>query len=228
MSRLTAWYRTTVGKKIAMAVTGVLLVLYVVIHMLENLRLYQGPEHLNAYAEFLREAGAPVLGPGEFLWAARIVLLAAVVIHILAAIQLARTSRRARPVGYRNPPHDEFSYASRTMRWGGVIILLFVVYHVLHFTTGTVHPDYAPGDVYRNVIVGFRQPYVSAAYMLAMVALGLHLYHGVWSMTQTLGANHPRIDRFRRPAAGVVAGAVVLGNLSFPVAVMAGWVGLPG
>lgn len=211
-----------------MAVTGVVLVLYVVIHMLENLRLYQGPEPLNAYAEFLREAGSPVFGPGELLWFARLVLLTAAVVHIVAAIQLARMSRRARPVGYRNPPHDEFSYASRTMRWGGVVILLFVVYHVFHLTVGNVHSDYVPGDVYRNVVVGFRSWPVSAAYMAAMVALGLHLYHGIWSMTQTLGLDHPRIDRLRRPVAGVIAGAVMIGNLSFPIAVMAGWVGLAG
>lgn len=211
-----------------MALTGVLLVLYVIVHMLENLRLYQGPEHINAYAEFLREAGAPVLGPGELLWFARLVLLTAVVIHIVAAVQLARMSRAARPVGYAITPHDELGYASRTMRWGGVIILLFVVYHVLHLTIGNVHPDYVPGDVYRNVVVGFRQWPVSAAYMLAMIALGLHLYHGIWSMTQTLGVNHPRIDRLRRPVAGVIAGAVLIGNLSFPIAVLAGWVVLPG
>ena len=228
MTRLTAWYGTSVGKKIAMALTGILLVLYVVVHMLENLRLYQGPEHLNAYAEFLRDAGAPVLGPGELLWFARLVLLTAVVIHVVAAIQLARMSRRARPVGYRNPPHDELSYASRTMRWGGVVIFLFVVYHVLHLTLGSVHPDYVPGDVYRNVVVGFRSWPVSVAYMLAMVALGLHLYHGIWSMTQTLGVDHPRVDRLRRPVAAVIAGAVMIGNLSFPVAVLAGWVGLSG
>ncbi len=228
MSRLTRWYATSVGKKIAMAATGVLLVLYVVVHMLANLKLYQGPEQINAYAEFLREAGAPVLARGQFLWLARAVLLAAVLVHVVAAIQLARRSRAARPVGYRTPPHDELSYASRTMRWGGVIIALFVVYHILHLTTGDVHPDYVPGEVYHNVVAGFRSWPASLAYMLAMLALGLHLYHGIWSMTQTLGINHPRVDRFRRPVAAMVAGAVMLGNLSFPIAVLAGWVTLPG
>ena len=228
MKRVVRLYGTSVGKKIAMASTGVVLILFVIVHMIGNLKVYQGPERLNAYAEFLREAGAPALGRGEVLWIARFVLLACVLIHITAAIQLARRSRAARPVGYERVPHEELTYASRTMRWGGIIIFLFVVYHLLHFTTGTVHPDFVPGDVYHNMVVGFQSWPASVAYMLAMLALGLHLYHGIWSMTQTLGVNHPRWNRLRRPIAAVIAGAVVLGNLSFPVSVLAGWVTLAG
>ena len=156
------------------------------------------------------------------------VLLAAVIVHIVAAVQLARRSRAARPVGYRNTPHEELSYASRTMRWGGVIIVLFVIYHLMHLTFGTAHPDFVPGDVYHNLVVGFQQWPVSVAYMVAVLAIGLHLYHGVWSMMQTLGINHPRFNALRRPIAGVIAAAVVLGNLSFPIAVLAGWVTLAG
>jgi len=228
MKRVVGLYGTSVGKKIAMASTGIVLVLFVIVHMIGNLKLYQGPERLNAYAEFLREAGGPALGRGEVLWIARIVLLAAVLIHVTAAIQLARQSRAARPVGYRRTPHEELTYASRTMRWGGIIIFLFVVYHLLHFTTGTLHPDFIAGDVYHNMVVGFQSWPTSVAYMLAMLALGFHLYHGIWSMTQTLGVNHPRCDRLRRPIALLIAGAVVLGNLSFPISVLAGWVTLAG
>ncbi len=228
MNRVQSVWRSTVGKKVAMASTGILLVLYVVGHMIGNLKLYQGPEKINAYAEFLREVGAPALGRGEFLWIARVVLLAAVIVHIVAAVQLARRSRAARPVGYRNTPHEELSYASRTMRWGGVIIVLFVIYHLMHLTFGTAHPDFVPGDVYHNLVVGFQQWPVSVAYMVAVLAIGLHLYHGVWSMMQTLGINHPRFNALRRPIAGVIAAAVVLGNLSFPIAVLAGWVTLAG
>lgn len=228
MGRLLDFYRTTVGKKVAMAATGILLILYVVAHMAGNLKVYQGPQKFNAYAEFLRDAGGPVLGRGQLLWAARIVLLAAVLIHIAAAIQLARRSRAARPVGYRNPPHDEFSYASRTMRWGGVILFLFVVYHLMHLTWGNAHPDFVPGNVYHNFVVGFQSWPVAAVYAAAMVALGFHLYHGTWSMMQTLGANHPTYERLRRPFAAGLALVVVIGNLSFPVAVLAGWLTLPG
>lgn len=225
MGRLRQFYGTTVGKKVAMAASGLVLVAYVVTHMAGNLKVYQGPAKYNAYAEFLREMGAPLFGHGQLLWAARIVLLAAAVVHVVAALQLARRSRAARPVPYRKPPHDEFSYASRTMRWGGVVLLLFVVYHLMHLTWGNAHPDFVRGDVYHNFVVGFRSWPVSAAYAAAMVALGLHLYHGTWSMLQTFGANHPRYARWRRPFAAGLALVVVLGNLSFPIAVLAGWVG---
>ncbi len=224
MKQIASFYSTTVGKKIAMAATGIVLVAYVVGHMLGNLKIFQGPEKLNSYAEFLREVGAPVLGHGEFLWIARIVLLAAVAIHIVASAQLTLQSRAARPVGYRNTPHQEFSYASRTMRWGGVIISLFVVYHILHFTSGTVHGDFIPNDPYHNLVVGFQSWPVALAYIGAVVMLGFHLYHGVWSMTQTLGVNNARIERMRRPAALVLAVAVVIGYVVVPVSILAGWV----
>jgi succinate dehydrogenase / fumarate reductase cytochrome b subunit len=224
MRRVASLYSSTVGKKVAMAATGSLLVLYVIGHMLGNLKVYQGAEKFNAYAEFLREVGAPALAHGEFLWIARIVLLAAVVIHIVAAVQLTRRSLAARPVRYRKKPHEELTYASRTMRWGGVIILLFVVYHILHLTTGTAHPDYVAGDAYRNLVVGFQSWPVAAVYSAAVVALGFHLYHGIWSGFQTVGWDNPRFAPHRRSIAGVIALVVVLGNLSFPIAVLSGFV----
>lgn len=223
MKRVGALYRSSVGKKVAMAVSGFLLVGFVVLHMGGNLKVYQGPEAFNHYADGLRILGDPFLGRGQLLWLVRILLLAAVLIHIVAAVQLVRQSRAARPGGYRGrfDPHV-ISYASRTMQWGGVIILLFVIYHLMHLTFGNAHPDFIHGDAYHNFVVGFQQWPVSIAYIAAMIPLGFHLYHGVWSMLQTLGANNPKYNRIRRPAAAAVAIAVVVGNISFPIAVLTG------
>ena len=205
-----------------MAATGAFLVLFVLAHLAGNLKAYQGAAKFNAYADFLREIGAPVLGHGQFLWIARVLLLGAVIIHIVAATQLTRRSRMARPVRYRKTPHEELSYASRTMRWGGVALLLFVVYHILHLTTGTVHPGFVHGDAYRNLVTGFQAWPIAAVYIIAMIALGLHLYHGVWSGFQTLGWDNPRFAPYRRPFAAVIALVVVIGNVSFPISVLTG------
>ena len=203
-----------------MAVTGVVLVGFVVVHMLGNLLLYQGPAAINAYAEKLREMPA-------VLWGVRLALLVSVLLHIWAAASLTRTNMAARGVGYRERRSRESTYASRTMRWSGVILLLFIVYHLLHFTVGNVHPSFIPGDVYHNMISGFQIGIVPFFYILSMLALGLHLYHGVWSLMQTVGFSHPRYDRLRYAFAALVTAVVVLGNLSFPVAVMTGLVKEP-
>jgi succinate dehydrogenase / fumarate reductase cytochrome b subunit len=221
---VTLW-STSVGKKAVMAVTGSILIGFVIFHMLGNLKLYQGEEKFNNYATFLRQVGAPVLGSNQFLWAARLILLAATVLHIGAAAQLTKMSYAARPVSYRQREAIQSTYASRTMRWSGVIITLFVIYHVLHFTFGAVGyapRQFQPTSVYRNVVNGFAVWYVSAFYIAAMVALGLHVYHGVWSMFQTLGVNHVATDRLYRMLATVSSLAVVAGNISFPVAVLTG------
>jgi len=209
--------RSSIGRKVVMAATGAILVVFVIGHMLGNLQVYLGPEAMNNYAVFLRQV---LHGTG--LWIARVTLLAAVILHIWAATSLTLTSRRARAIGYRKQQWKESTYASRTMRWGGVIILLFVIYHLLHFTFGTVHPSFVEGDVYHNFITGFQSVPVSIAYVVAMLALGLHLRHGVWSMFQTLGVSHPRYIRLARAAAWIVAIVVVAGNVSFPIAVLAG------
>lgn len=222
MRRVVHFYRSTVGKKVAMALSGAVLFLWVIAHMLGNLKTFQSPEKINAYAEGLRTIGEPFFGPGQVLWLVRLVLIACVAIHILAALQLWLLSRAARPVGYHTPPHLELSYASRTLRWGGVIIFLYVAYHLLHFTWGTAHPDFIPGDVYHNLVVGFQAWPVAAVYVLAVGALGFHLYHGVWSTLQTLGLNHPRYNRYRRAVAAVVAVGLFVGFVSVPVAVLAG------
>ncbi len=225
-SALLAFWDTTVGKKVVMAVTGFVLVGFVIAHMAGNLKVFAGEEKYNAYAAWLREAGSPAFGHEQLLWLARIVLLAAVVLHLVAAWQLTRRSWAARPIAYARKAALRTTYAARTMRWGGVILLLFVIYHLLHFTFGAV--GYAPGQfkplsVYRNVVYGFSVWYVSAFYIVAMGALGLHLYHGVWSMFQTLGLTGASAERLWRRVAIVVAVGVVAGNVSMPIAVLAGW-----
>ncbi len=215
-------YGSTVGKKAVMAVTGVILFGFVLLHMVGNLKLYEGPKVLNSYAGFLREVGAPALPASGLLWIARLVLLAAVVLHMGAAWQLTRVSRAARPVRYAAAPKIHTSYASRTLRWGGVIIALFVVYHLLHLTWGVVHPSFVDKDVYHNVVAGFRVWWVSLFYIVAQIALGFHLYHGLWSMFQSLGLNHPRFNRWRNGFAHAFAWIVTVGNVSFPVAVLSG------
>ncbi len=218
---------TSVGKKAVMAATGFILVGFVIVHMFGNLKVYQGEAKFNAYAAWLREAGAPVLGHEQFLWLARLILLVATVLHIVAAAQLTQMSYVARPVRYARKEAIQATYASRTMRWGGVIITLFVIYHILHFTLGAVGftpGQYRPMSVYRNVVNGFSVWYVSGFYIAAMVALGLHTYHGVWSMFQTLGVNSERGDPACRWLAVLASLAVVLGNISVPIAVFAGLV----
>ncbi|MFQ5689000.1 MAG: succinate dehydrogenase cytochrome b subunit [Gemmatimonadota bacterium] len=223
MRRAMSLYRTTVGQKAVMAITGVVLLLFLIGHMLGNLKVYLGPQAYNHYAEWLREAGTPLLPHGGLLWIARVVLLVSVGAHIFAALQLTRRSRAARDERYHTTPHEELSYASRTMRWGGVIIFLFVIFHLMNFTWGNAHPDFVPGDVYHNFIAGFEVWQISAIYILFMVVLGFHIYHGVWSGMQTLGLNQPRYNRYRRPLAAVLALTIAVGNISFPTAVLAGW-----
>jgi succinate dehydrogenase / fumarate reductase cytochrome b subunit len=213
-----AFYGSTVGKKAVMAVTGVILVLFVIGHMIGNLQVYLGREALNHYGELLRE-----LGHGGLIWVVRGGLLAAVVLHIWSATALTLGSWAARPIGYRRRQQwQESTYASRTMRWGGPILLLFIIYHLLHLTTGTVHGDFVTGDVYHNVVVGFRIWWVSAIYIVAQFALGLHLYHGVWSMLQTLGVSHASYNRLRTGFAIFVALVVAAANISIPLAVLTG------
>lgn len=222
MRRVLDLYRSSVGKKVVMALTGFVLILFVLGHMAGNLKAFQGAVAFNHYAEGLREFGEPFLPRTGALWIVRIGLLGAVLLHIVAAVQLTRTSHDARSVGYAREESLAFSYASRTMRWGGVVILAFVVYHLLHLTTGTVHADFVAGDAYRNLVVGFSNPWITSSYIVATGALGLHLYHGIWSTFQTLGLNHPKYNHLRRPLAAVLALVVFVGFASVPAAVMAG------
>ena len=212
-----AFLGSTVGRKVVMAVTGVALVGFVFVHMIGNLQLYLGPEPLNHYAVFLR-----TMLHGAGIWLFRGVMVVAVGLHAWAATTLTLDSWAARPQGYRLWKAKESTYASRTLRWGGVMLAMFVTYHILHLTVGSAHPEFAEGDVYHNVVVGFRVWYASAIYIAAMLMLGLHLDHGVWSLCQTLGLQHPRYKRLVRVASRAFAILIVLGNISFPVAVLTG------
>lgn len=218
---------TMVGKKIVMAVTGLVLVGFVIAHMLGNLKIFLGAEAIDAYAVFLRTMGEPMVPYGMLLWVVRIVLLACVAVHITAAVQLTRMNWAARPRGYLTKQSIATTYAARTMRWSGVILALFVVYHLLHLTGGAV--GFQPGEfvhllVYHNVVAGFSVWYVSLFYILAMAALCLHLDHGIWSMFQTLGLNNARTTSALQTLSRVVALVVFVGFTSVPVAVLAGWV----
>lgn len=215
MTRAPSFMGSTLGRKVVMAVTGIVLFGFVVGHMAGNLQVFLGPAALNEYAVFLRE-----MLHGSGIWIARAVLLLSVLLHVWAAVSLTLDSRAARPQGYKSVRHRESTYASRTMIWSGPILALFIGYHLAHFTFGTAHPRFVEGDVYRNVIVGFSVPWVSALYIAAMLLLGLHMYHGVWSMLQTLGLSHPRWNRLRFAFSAVSTAAVVAGNVSIPVAVL--------
>lgn len=222
MSWILDLYRSPMTKKVVMAVSGIMLFGFVLAHMVGNLKLYQGQDKIDAYAIGLRELGAPVLGPSEALWILRLGLILAVVLHIVSAYQLTLINRRARSSAYSKTRFQESTYASRTMRWGGAIILLFIVYHLLHFTTGDVHPDFEHGAVYNNVVIGFQNPIASGFYVLANIALGFHLFHGLWSMFQTLGWNGPRFNPLRKGFAVAFALIIAGANISFPLAVLGG------
>jgi len=213
------YVESTIGRKVVMAVSGLVLFGFVLAHFVGNCTLYLGPEAINHYSEFLHG-----FLHGEGLWVARGGLLVAAVLHVWSATSLTLESWAARPVGYKRWQAKDSTYASRTMRWGGVILFAFIVFHLLHFTFGTVHPAFEPGDVYHNVVSGFQVWPVSLFYVVAMLLLGLHLDHGVWSLCQTLGLSHPRYKRWARAAARGFALLIVIGNCSFPVAVLAGWV----
>ncbi len=217
MTSAVLTFESSVGRKLVMALTGILLFGFVLGHMIGNLQIYLGPEAINHYGEFLRE-----LGHGGAIWVARLVLLAAVGLHIWAAITLALENRAARPQRYRRLGYEASDYASRTMIWSGPLLAIFVVYHLLHFTIGSVHHDFIPGDVYHNVIAGFRVWPVSVFYIVCMLALGFHMVHGLWSMLQTIGFSHPRYNAWRRTFAVIFTLVVVVGNISIPVSVLTG------
>lgn len=227
MTWLANFYRSAIGKKAVMAGTGLILFAWIFLHMVGNLKLYLGSEHLNEYAVFLRTMFSPAVPHEGLLWISRIVLLVAVIFHIHSAYALTMMNREARPVDYDNRDFVKASYASRTMRWGGVIILLFVIYHLLHLTTGQAHHDFkllpnGDVDVYHNVVSGFQVWWIAAVYILANLALGLHLYHGVWSMFLSVGVTHKRFENWRRGFATVFAVLITVGNISFPLSVLLG------
>ena len=209
------FWSSTIGKKVVMAVTGIVLVGYILAHVTANLLIFVGAAAIDAYAAKLRTL--PML-----LWGVRVLLLVSVVLHVLAATQLAVRARAARPTSYHRFEPQTSSAASRTMRWGGVALLLFLVYHILHFTTGQAHPDFIHLAPYHNVTTAFRVWWVAAIYIAAMFALAMHLYHGTWSMFQTLGIEHHRVNPARRRLATALAVLVPLGFVTVPIAVLIG------
>jgi succinate dehydrogenase / fumarate reductase cytochrome b subunit len=212
-------YSTAVGKKYAMALSGIVLMGYVLLHMLGNLKFYLGVESLGTYSEWLREIGEPALPRATMLWAARILLLVAVAVHIHAAWSLTRINRRARPDAYRSKrDYVAADFASRTMRWTGVIVALFVVFHLLDLTWGTVNPGFVAGAPYANMVASFQRWPIALVYIVANLALGVHLHHGAWSLFQSMGWRLP----WRRQFAVAFAAIVVVGNLTFPIAVVTG------
>lgn len=218
-----AFYRSAVGKKWVMAITGILLMGFVLGHMVGNLKIYQGAHALNVYGEFLRELLYPLLPRTLTLWIIRIGLILAFAFHIHAAVGLSLMNRRARAGGYTSTRHyDAANFASRSMRWTGAIILLYLIYHLADFTWGWVNPDFVRGDVYRNVQSSLTNAIPAVIYVVASVALGIHLFHGAWSMFQSLGLNNPKYNSWRRNFAIGFAAIVTLGNLSFPLTVVSG------
>ncbi len=216
LARGLRFYEATIGKKSIMAVTGVIWFGFVIAHLLGNLQVYLGPGYLDAYGKLLRQN----MG---LLWTARLVLIASVAAHIIAAVQLARTQQKARPTPYVMRTPTKSSYASRTMYWSGPILAAFIAYHILHFTTGTLHFNgFVEGAVHANLVRGFQNPLASAFYIVAMSMLGMHLYHGIWSLFQTLGVHHPKYMALFKKGAKVFAIALAAGNISIPVSVLLG------
>ncbi|MBM0205540.1 succinate dehydrogenase cytochrome b subunit [Micromonospora sp. STR1s_5] len=218
--------RSNVGLKAVMAVTGILLALFLIAHMLGNLKVFTGETSFDHYAHWLRDIGKPLLPGVWFLWILRTVLVVAVVAHIVAATVLARRARAARPVKYAHRKKVNGSYAARTMRWGGVIILLFVIYHLLDLTTGTLNPVGDESKPYGNVVADFAPErwYVTLFYTLAILAVGVHLRHGAFSAFRSLGQQTPRGERRARTAALIFAVLLCAGYLVVPFAVLTGLV----
>ena len=221
-----AFYQTAVGKKWVMAVSGIVLLGFVLLHMVGNLKMYLGEEDLNKYGVALREFGGAFIPRTYALWAFRTVLIVAFILHIHAAYSLTLMNRRARPVGYQGGRHYvAATYAARTMRWSGVIVGLFVLFHLMDLTWGWTNPDFVHGEPYHNVVESLSRWPAALVYIAANLALGLHIYHGAWSMFQSLGVNSPRINQARRWFATAFAALITIGNVSMPIAILTGVVG---
>ncbi len=217
-------FKTSIGKKVLMATSGLVLLLFVIAHMLGNLKAWLSGRELDAYSEFLRRMGEPIAPHSWVLWIVRIIVFAAFAVHIYLAIELSVRNRRARQQRYAHPGHVQANPAAFTMRWGGLAIFLFVIFHLANFTWGWIHPDYVfiRGAVYHNVLGAFNVWWITVIYVLAMAALALHLYHGTWSMFQTWGVNNRRWDLIIRRSATTLAIVIFLGYISVPIGVLTG------
>jgi succinate dehydrogenase / fumarate reductase cytochrome b subunit len=218
------FYRSAVGKKWVMALTGIMLMGYVFAHMIGNLKVYLGADDFNHYGEFLRELLVPILPRTVTLWLLRIGLIIAFALHIHSAASLTLMNRRAHAAGGYISRRDwqAANAASRSMRYTGLVVLLYLVWHLSDLTWGTVNPGYVRGDVYRNLVASFERPLVAVLYIVANIALGFHLFHGAWSMFQSLGLNNPKWNKWRRGFSAGFAAIIVVGNVSFPIAVLTG------
>ena len=218
-NRAPGFWQSTNGKKAVMAVTGIIMFLFIIGHVAGNLQIFEGAAKLNAYGHFLHSIG-------EILWVVRIVLILSVILHITATVQLALRNKAARPVGYSRKQAINSSYASRTMYWSGPIVFAFIIFHLLQFTAGYIHPhaQFVEGDVYGNVVSGFQVWWVSVWYVFAVSLLGLHLRHGIWSAFQSIGYSHPRHTPLLKTAALVIALLITLGYISIPISVLLGFV----
>jgi len=221
-------YSTAVGKKYVMAISGIAMMGFVLFHMIGNLKMYQGPEAFDKYAEFLKKLLYPLAPKNSVLWILRGGLVTMLLLHLHAAWSLTRLNRHARAVKYQGPrDYQVAKFASRTMRWSGIIVLAYLVWHLFDFTFGTVNAvgtdgTFVRGEVYANLVRSLDRPVVSAFYIIANILLGIHLFHGSWSIFQSMGWNNPRFNNWRRGFATGFATVVVVGNVSFPVAVLAG------
>jgi succinate dehydrogenase / fumarate reductase cytochrome b subunit len=226
-NRLLALWSSVIGKKVVMALTGAVLFLFVIAHMVGNLKIFSGPVEINAYSHFLREVGWPEFANGQVLWGARIVLLVCVFLHITAALQLTRMNSQARPVGYESKKDVETTWSALTMRWGGILLAVFIVFHLFHLTAGVV--GFQPGQfehlmVYQNVVAAFSVWPIALFYVVAMLALCFHLDHGLWSALQTLGWVTADNTKSVRTISRLVAILIFAGFVSVPISVLAGWV----
>jgi succinate dehydrogenase cytochrome b subunit len=209
------FYDSSIGKKAVMAVTGFVLFGFLILHMLGNLQVFLGRDVMNHYAETLH--GNPGL-----LWVARIVLLLSVLLHTWAAVQLTAVKAAARPVAYVKPGNVQGSIGSRTMMLSGPVIALFVIGHLLHFTTGTIHPQFVELHAYENVVTGFANPIAAGLYIVVMILVGFHLSHGIWSMFQSIGFSHPRYTPLIKKFAAVASWILIAGFIAVPISVLAG------
>ena len=217
MARLRGFYGSMVGKKVVMGVTGLIGIGFVILHSLGNLLVFRGPAAINSYSHFLKSTG-------ELLWALRIVLVVAVILHVIAAVQLTLQSRAARPIAYTKQERQVATVASGTMRWGGTLLLVFIVLHILHFTTGTIRPagSFSPDDVYANMVTSFRIWWVALFYVVAMLGLGLHLFHGAWSSVRSIGVSPPSPQPLHHRISLAIALLVWAAFTAVPLAVVAG------
>ena len=218
-TRAISFYGSTIGKKVTMAVTGLIGVGFLLGHMTGHLLTFKGAAAYNAYAHFLQ-------GLGGLLWVARLTLLGAIALHVHAAFTLWARNNEARPRAYYQRKDLATNYAALTMRYGGVLLALFLVYHLAHFTWGVTEPiDGVPFDAdnaYNNLVLSFQNPAISGFYIIAMTALGLHLYHGIWSLTQSVGLDHPKYNKTRQLASMIGSAVIVLGFVIVPVSVITG------